>query len=201
MKVEDQCSTKIRFVFDCLLRTGGCSSLNDCLHSDINLFTDILELLIKFKMDRYVLLADIRKAFLMIHLKSERDKNCFCFFVKIGDKLVIFRYKTIIFGFLASLLILSYVVKHHVEKYPGSVCRDKLLSNSYVDNFVNTHNTSEVLLDLYQQAKSIVYEGNYTKSSHPLFCMIRIFSSYPESIKIFFGRKTCSLEKNSGFLF
>ena len=53
------------------------------------------------------------------------------------------------------------MVKHRVEKYPDCVCRDMLLSNFYVDNLVKTHNTSEALLDLYQQAKSIMCEGNF----------------------------------------
>ena len=38
---------------------------------------DMLELLIHFRTNKYVLLADIRKAFLMIHLDLEKDRNCF----------------------------------------------------------------------------------------------------------------------------
>ena len=161
MKVEDQNSTEIRLVFNCSLRTGRCPSLNDCVYPGINLFTDMLELLIKFRMDRFVLLVDIRKAFIIIRLKSKRDKNRFCFFVKIGDQLVNFRYKTLKFGFVASPFIPKYVVKHHLEKYPDGVCKDMLLSNFYVDNLVKTHDSSEALLELYQQAKSIMCEGNF----------------------------------------
>ena len=34
------------------------------------------------------MLADIRKAFLMIRLNSEKDKNRFCFFLKEGEELI-----------------------------------------------------------------------------------------------------------------
>ena len=49
------------------------------------------------------------------------------------------------------------MAKHHIKKYPDSVYRDKLLSKFYVDNLVKTHNSSEVLFDLYLQAKSIIF--------------------------------------------
>lgn len=49
----------------------------------------MLELLLKFRMDRYVLLANLHRAFLMLQLNSDRDKNCFCFFVKFNNKFVL----------------------------------------------------------------------------------------------------------------
>lgn len=77
--MNDQSSTKIRPVCNCSLCTGRCPLLNDCVYLGINFFTDILELLLKFRMDRYMLLADIHRAFLMIRLNSDGDKNRFCF--------------------------------------------------------------------------------------------------------------------------
>ena len=41
---------------------------------------DLLDLLLYFKSNSHVFMADIRKAFLMIKLKSGVDKNRFCFF-------------------------------------------------------------------------------------------------------------------------
>ena len=60
----------------------------------MNLFTDMWDLLLKFRCNRFILLEDIWKAFLIIGLNREPDKNCFCFFVKIKDRLVCFRYRT-----------------------------------------------------------------------------------------------------------
>ena len=136
IKIDEHCSIKIRPVFNCSLSTGDCAFLNYYVYLDINLFTNMLELLIKFKMDRYIRLADIYKAFLMICLKNERDKNHWVFlsyFIKLWDKLVGFRYKTLMFEFIESPFILNFVIKHDIEKYSESLTRDMLHKNLYVD--------------------------------------------------------------------
>ena len=46
----------------------------------------MIEILLRFKTNKYVMLRDLGKAFLMIMLKRE-DENRFCFFVKDGDEL------------------------------------------------------------------------------------------------------------------
>ena len=61
------------------------------------------------------MLSDIKQAFLMVKLKNEVDKNRFCFFWKRGDKLVAYRYKSIVFGYTSSPFILNFVMKHHAE--------------------------------------------------------------------------------------
>lgn len=162
LKQDLQCTTKIRPVFNCSLRTGGKPSLNDCAYAGVNLYSDMLELILKFRTNRYVFLADIRKAFLMIKLRNESDKNRFCFFLKLEDKLVCFRYKTLIFGFVSGPFILSYIVKFHVQKYPPGPCRDLLLDSFYVDNLVKTHQSASVLLQLYTDAVAVIQEGGFS---------------------------------------
>lgn len=165
IKKDPISTTKIRPVFNCSLRTGGKPSLNDCVYPGINLFTDMWELLLRFRCNRYVLLADVRKAFLMIGLNKERDRNCFCFFVKIKEKLVCFRYRTLIFGFVASPFILNFIIKYHVQKYCVNPCTDMLLTHLYVDNLVKTHNSAETVVSLYREAVEIMQEGNFTLRS------------------------------------
>lgn len=172
IKTDSQCTTKIRPVFNCSLRVGGGPSLNDCVYPGINLYTDMLHLLLKFRMDHCVLLADIRKAFLMIRLNSERDKNCFCFFMKIGNQLVSFRYKTLIFGFVASPFILNFIIKFHVNRYRDSSCKEMLLNNFYVDNLIKTHNSPEFLLNLYREARDVMAEGSFLLRSCNTNCEV-----------------------------
>ena len=81
-KTEEQATTKIRPVFNCSLKTNYGCSLNEAAYPGINLMADLLEMLLKFRVDKHVLLADIKKAFLMIKLQCEEDKNKFCFFLK-----------------------------------------------------------------------------------------------------------------------
>ena len=109
IKMDEQSTTKIRPVFNCSLKTRSSRSLNEVSYPDINLINDMLNLLLLFRTNKYVLLADIKKAFLMIKLNSEKDENRFCFFLKEGGKIICFRYITLIFGFKASPFILLYV--------------------------------------------------------------------------------------------
>ena len=46
---------------------------------------NLLDLLIYFRSNEHIFLANIHKVFLMIKLKIEQDKNRFYFFMKDGD--------------------------------------------------------------------------------------------------------------------
>ena len=126
IKVDAQTTTKIRPVLNCSLKTNGQCSLNEAAYPGVNIMGDMLELLLKFRSNKHVLLADIRKAFLMIKLGSMEDRNRFCIFMKEGEELVCYRYKTIIFGYNASPFILNFIIKHHANQFPEDKCTDML---------------------------------------------------------------------------
>ena len=78
-KMDEQTTTKTRPVFDCSLKTHGKYSLNEAAYPGINLMGDMLDLLLLFRSNKYIMLADICKAFLMIKIGSIEDRNRFCF--------------------------------------------------------------------------------------------------------------------------
>ena len=97
-KSDEQATTKMRPVFNCSLKSKrGTPSLNEASYAGVNLMGDMLELIMLFRTNKYVYLADIRKAFLMIKLKCLIDRNRFCFFMKEGDRLICYRFTTIFF--------------------------------------------------------------------------------------------------------
>ena len=81
----------------------------------------MLELLLLSRTNKYVMFADMCKAFLMIKLGSLEDGNRFCFFIKEGNKLVCSTYTTIIFGFM---------IKDEANKYTADNCTDMFLKIS-----------------------------------------------------------------------
>ena len=163
IKKDPVCTTKIRLVFNCSLRTGNRPSLNDCVYPGVNLFTEMWDLLLKFRYNRFVLLADIRNAFLMIGLNREQDKNCFCFSVKIKDELECFRNKTLFLGgVVTGPFILNFIIKHHVQKYCINPCTDMLINHFYVDNLDKMPNYADIMVSLYKEAVKIMLEGNFT---------------------------------------
>ena len=117
----------MRPVFNASLKTKkGTPSLNEASYCGVNLMKDMNELLMLFRTNHYVYLSDIRKAFLMIKLKKIEDRNRFCFFLRDGDKLVAYRFTTIIFGFVASPFILNYVIQYHASLFPNDECTQML---------------------------------------------------------------------------
>ena len=51
----------------------------------------------------------------MIKLKTERDQNRFCFFIKKNNELICYRYKTLLFGFNVSPFILNFILQYHIN--------------------------------------------------------------------------------------
>lgn len=83
LKTAEQVTTKIRPVFNCSLKTNKeLPSINEAAYTGIDLMGSLLKLLLYFRSNKYVMLGDIKQAFLMIKLSSEYDKNRFCFFLE-----------------------------------------------------------------------------------------------------------------------
>ena len=67
---EDKTTTKLRIVYNASARENG-PALNDCLYTGPSLAPDILDILIRFRVQPVALVADIEKAFLMIAVREE----------------------------------------------------------------------------------------------------------------------------------
>ena len=160
-KVDPNTTTKIRPVFNCSLKTDNKPSLNEAAYAGVNLMGDIVQLSLYFRTNDIIMIGDIKQAFLQIRLAKTEDKNRFCFFVKEGEHLIAYRYKTLIFGFNASPFILNYVIRHHAGTYRDDEISQILRSNFYVDNLLFTHNTKEVLLKVYQECLSRMKQGGF----------------------------------------
>ena len=149
---DDATSTfAVRPVFNCSLKSDKSKpSLNEASYVGINLMQDMAALLLHFRTNSYTLLGDLKKAFLQIKLKSIKDRNRFCFFLKVNGKLRCYRYKTLIFGYCASPFILNYVLKYLANLSPQDECTEMIRNNFFVDNLAMTHNDSSKLTELYK---------------------------------------------------
>ena len=92
IKTEPNSTTKIRPVFNCSLKTDNKPSLNEAAYAGVNLMNDLTKLALYFRSNKYVMLSDIKQAFLQIQLANDADKNRFSFFMKENDNLVAYRY-------------------------------------------------------------------------------------------------------------
>ena len=67
---EDKNTTKVRVVYDASAKGPG-TSLNDCLHTGPSFNTLIFDILIRFRVYKVAMIADIEKAFLNIAISPE----------------------------------------------------------------------------------------------------------------------------------
>ncbi|KAK6762325.1 hypothetical protein RB195_023150 [Necator americanus] len=67
-------TTKLRIVFDASAHYKNCPSLNDILHQGPTILPKLYGILLRFRTPKYVLLSDVEKAFLQVHLhENDRD--------------------------------------------------------------------------------------------------------------------------------
>ena len=159
IKMDGLTTTKIRPVFNCSLKVGKSPSLNEAAFPGIDLMNNLLSLLLYFRTNSNVVLADIMKAFLQIRLADEDDRNRFCFFRKIDGQFVPYRYNTIIFGFVSSPFILNYILQYHLQANSHLEVTSLIRSRFYVDNLILTSNQIEVLPELIKEIDEIMQAG------------------------------------------
>ncbi|KAF0305677.1 hypothetical protein FJT64_022742 [Amphibalanus amphitrite] len=117
IKTDEQTTTKIRPVFNCSFKTTGSPSLNDACFPGVNLLTNMTSLLQRFRTNKFMMMADIEKAFLQVHLKYESDQDHFCFLWKTEEGVKAYRFKTILFGLNASPFILNHILQLHLQRF------------------------------------------------------------------------------------
>ena len=165
VKTDAQTTTKIRPVFNCSLKIGDRPSLNEACFRGVDLLNDLVTLLMRFRTNDHVLLADIEKAFLQIYLKNEEDRDRFCFLWETDDGVKMYRFRTILFGLNCSPFILNHIIQLHLQKFSGAVAATALKESLYVDNFIFSTSDEEKLLDIYSEAIQIMKEGGFNLRS------------------------------------
>ncbi|UYV72117.1 hypothetical protein LAZ67_9001870 [Cordylochernes scorpioides] len=74
--LKDSHTTPIRSVFDASCKKKGLPSLNQCLEKGDNLIELVPDLLLRFRLGKYGIIADIRKAFLQIQPNLSYETGC-----------------------------------------------------------------------------------------------------------------------------
>ena len=174
-------TTKLRFVFDASAKTEG-PSLNDCLYAGPSFGQRILDILIRFRLHRIALIADIEKAYLLIFVAEEdRDVLRFLWLDDINSQLPriqVLRFARVVFGVAASPFLLNATLKHHIESFE-QLDREfvkKFQRSIYVDDITFGADNVKETYGLYKKSKSWLADGGFN---------LRIFvSNSPELQKM-----------------
>ena len=118
---HDKQTTKVRVVYDASSKVGSHPSLNDCLHTGPPMLEHIPDILIRFRINKVAITADIEKAFLMVGIsKEDRDALRFLWLKDVHSEqpeVVALRFARVVFGVTASPFLLNATILHHLSNY------------------------------------------------------------------------------------
>ncbi|XP_052892561.1 uncharacterized protein LOC128300513 [Anopheles moucheti] len=146
-------TTKCRVVFDASHKTSTGTSLNDILLNGPQLQDDIVSILLRFRMRRIGVVADVEKMYRQV-LVSPTDRNLQCIlWRKEGSENVsTFQLNTITYGtacapYLA-IRTLRKIFEDHEESHPKAMC---WYNDFYVDDLLSGADTEEEVQQIRSQ--------------------------------------------------
>ena len=163
---NDKQTTKLRIVYDASSKTNG-PSLNDCLYAGPAFGQSIFDIVLRFRVHKVALVADIEKAFLMVSIAEEdRDVLRFLWFDNITNELPelqVLRFTRVTFGVSSSPFLLNATIKHHMEKYRtvDDIFVDKFERSIYVDDITFGTDDEDKAFELYTRSKQWLMEGGF----------------------------------------
>lgn len=154
-------TTKVRIVYDASAKSQPKNtSLNECLHRGPVMLHDLCGLLLRFRLKKIAIVADIEKAFLQVGLQ-EKDRDATRFFwlkdvnnPTVDNNVQVYRFCRVPFGVISSPFLLAATVDHHLSTYESRTA-ENIRSNIYVDNVITGVETLEEGETLYEEAKKI----------------------------------------------
>ncbi|KAL9977210.1 hypothetical protein ACROYT_G014589 [Oculina patagonica] len=157
----EKTTTKIRIVFDASAKTRkGSQSLNESLHRGPIILEDLCGLLMRFRLNKVALVADVEKAFHQVGLQPEdRDVTRFVWLKDatkptLENNVQVLRFTRVPFGMISSPFLLAATVKYHLNRADTPVAK-KISDNMYVDNMITGVATSEEADEFYKEAKCL----------------------------------------------
>ncbi|UYV83459.1 hypothetical protein LAZ67_23001100 [Cordylochernes scorpioides] len=140
--------------FDASCKTKGGWSLNDCLAKGPNLLELIPDIMLKFRLYKIGVVADIEKAFLQISVTKEDRQFLRFLWWEDGkqENLRIYQHKGMVFGVTSSPFLLAATLKLHLEQYGNERYVIPLLKCMKMDNCVNSVTSLEVAQVFQQQS-------------------------------------------------
>ncbi|KAL1454491.1 hypothetical protein WDU94_010734 [Cyamophila willieti] len=160
----DSVSTKTRIVFDASAKTTSGKSLNDILHTGPKLYSDLLGILLNFRLFPCAINGDITKMFLQI-LVNDND----CKFQKLlwrfssSEPLTTYKMKVVIFGMRSSPFLAQRTVRQLVNdeivNYPGA---SNIVDCLYMDDCVASFPSVEEAKLFYHDVVKLFQSGGFT---------------------------------------
>ncbi|UYV63118.1 hypothetical protein LAZ67_2003185, partial [Cordylochernes scorpioides] len=162
--LKDSHTTPIRPVFDASCKKKGLPSLNQCLEKGDNLIELIPDLLLRFRLGKCGIIADIRKAFLQIQVREEdREFLRFLWWKKDQKTLKFYRHCRVVFGLTSSPFLLAATIKYHLSlpQFQDNRCAELLSRSFYVDNCILSLSSTHDLKKCIKESSDIMMQAKF----------------------------------------
>ena len=162
----DKETTKLHVVFDALAKSTG-PSLNDCLYVGPPMSPLLHNILLRFRIHKMALMADIEKAFLNISIVPEhRDFLRFMWPSNPSSQcsdIDCYRFTRAVFGVNCSPFILNATILHHLDLYQKSDPEfvAEVLRSLYVDNYASGSSTPTAAFTLVKKIRTCFREVGF----------------------------------------
>ena len=156
-------------MFDAASKSKDELSINEHLFTGPCLLPLLYNILIRFRIGKYGLVADIKQAFLQICLNEQhRDFVRFLWFDDVyapDPRIIVLRLARVVFGLTPSPFLLNATVKCHLEKYLTLLefkrFIEKLILNLYVDDSTNSFNNISEAVEFYKKSTDALAEASF----------------------------------------
>ena len=157
---------KIRIVFDCAAKYGG-YSLNDVVLQGPDLTNKLVGVLMRFRMRRVCVMADIEAMFYQCHVSpQQQDVLRFLWWTNGDDSQPIGEYRLLVHVFggtwspAAANYALHKTAADHGIDYSESTLK-VLARDFYVDDLLTSLDTASEAMQLYAELKSLLARGGF----------------------------------------
>ena len=121
----DKDTTKLRIVYDASAKGDG-PCLNDCLYTGPKFSQNILDILLRFRLNKVALIGDVEEAFLMISVADcDRDVLRFLWVKDVESsesEIIIMHFTRVVFRVSASPFLLNATLDHHMTNLNPLTC-------------------------------------------------------------------------------
>ena len=154
-------SNKMRVVYNASANPWKGPSLNDLLWAGPNLLANLIGVLVRFRLPRLAVVADIQKAFLMVSVKpADRDFLKILWVDRQGNHRVS-RFQRVCFGISPGPWLLLCTLEEHLKselQNPNNRIDfiQKLRENTYMDDFTNGFDSLEDAIEFRDEAKKLL---------------------------------------------
>lgn len=161
---EDSSSTKLRVVFDGSSKTLNGKSLNDILMVGPTIQPDLFTLLVKFRLHRYVVAADITKMYRQIEVnKVDQLYQLILWRSAPTEEVKVLKLNTVTYGTSSAAFLAIRSMTHLAEQERQSfpIGSKVVLNDFYVDNLLTGSDSIEELRIIKEEVTQLLKRGGF----------------------------------------